>query len=491
MKYIVSLLFSLLCVQTIYAQYPAKFSAQYAKHRQTLGLLLQQQQGGNDKAMRTTGIASQRVIAQSTRDNTLRTLNDSVKLGYAPNFGSTYDYNTMIYPYKYPYNTSPMFNYAGTFTKPQVLFDTFMHWTVDPNTLVYGYYETDYAGYNSLHDMTSYKELYADSSFISNMIFTNTFNTGNYITSGYGFKWSLGIEDSAFKQFFAYNSSNILQKDSTYEYHLGVWRIASRSFYTYDASNDLIEIDNYGNTTDTSFLLPLPEQIKYINTYDASHRLLTVYSYFYDNDSLLPYIKDTFAYSGSYAYHNSWKEYQYDPINRYWAPMFYMTKVINSGGLPDTVNINSFDSIANAWVPQTMDIISYNSSHNPDTLQDYEYNFTRFSDTPSFTTIYYYQNYTNTLETASIEPVNDNAKIFPNPATNSITITGLNVPQNATISVSLVNISGQIVSRQTLGWQGEAQISTSDLVPGVYCLMIQDGTGNIVHRQTVVKTPNP
>jgi len=465
----------------------ATFAQDAKKHAQIVRSL-QQQTNRHTPAMRTTsGVSTERVIAQSITDHSLGTLSDSINLNYGINRGSTYDYNTMLYPYNYPYSTSPMFNYAGVFTKPQVLFDTMMHWATDPNTLVYGYYETDYAKYDANRNTTSYAQVFVDSSFEPNMLYANTFSSTNDITMGNWFNWIGGLADSAFRQYFTYDSLGLLAEDSVYEYHMGVWDIVSKTYYTYNDLDELIQIDNYANDTDTSLALPLIEQLKYVNTYDASYRLRTVASSFFDGTALTPYIRDTFGYSGTYTYHNSWKEYQYDPINAYWAPIFNMSKLVNGLGLPDTVYIQGFDSLMNAWVPQTMDVISYDAANNPDTLQDYEYNFTAYPSTPSFTTVYYYETYLLTLANNTVAAANDQVKVYPNPATNTLNITQLGVPTGTMVTMTLMNVSGQMMSREQLPWTGSAQVSVATLVPGVYELVIQDGKGNMLHRQSVVK----
>ncbi len=480
---------ALLCINTAFAQQAGNLSIRRPEHNRILNCLLQQNNGTNAAMKSTGGIPGERVIAQSTRDSTMQNLFDSVKLGYSLYRTSKYDYNTMIYAYNYPYNTSPVFNNnGGIFGKPQVLFDTFMRWTIDPNTYWFGYYETAYATYDANSNMTGYLDLMADSSFNPNMLYANKFNAAKNIDTGYAYNWNSGHADSAFKQFYAYNSANKLTKDSTYEYHLGIWRLASKSIYTYDGSNNLIQIDNYANTTDTSFLLPLIEQYKYVNTYDASNRLLSVFSSFFDGTALSPYIKDTFAYSGTYTYHNSWKEYQWDPINGYWAPWYYMSKVINSGtGLPDTVMINDFDSLLNTWVPHTMEVMTYNSSKDPVLLKDYEYNFSYFPAKPSFFTFYFYGSYLDKTGVKDVTSLNDKVKVFPNPTAGTITITQLDVPKNTPVSILLTNANGQLLSRTSIYWQNEAQMSISDLIPGVYWLVIQGASGNILHREAVVK----
>jgi|GEM_PF-668283 len=459
--------------------------ASVSRHHQLLQSLLRAAPQAKTKT--TSGVTIERVVAQTTRNNTTGALNDSIALIYSPNMPSYYDYNTMIYAYNYPYSTSPMFNYAGIFTKPQVLFDTLRRWTVDPNTLLYGYYESDYAGHDVAHNTSTYRQLFRDSAIYPNRNFINRFTPAGNIDSAYGFNWIAGVSDSAFKQFFTYNSYSQITKDSTYEYHLGTWRVVSRTIYTYDLANNLAQIDNFANDTDTSFTAPLIENLRYINTYDGSHRLLTVSSSYYNGTSFGPYVIDTFGYTGAATWHSSWKEYQYDPINVYWAPMFYMTKHINLSSLPDTVWIKGFDSLLNAWVPQTMDVMHYNASHDPDTLKDFEYNFTAYPSTPDFTTVYYYQNYLNSLSAPQAPQPADAVLLYPNPVKDFCTITGLQAPAGSRITATVVNAAGQVVSCEGFSWQGSYQMATSHLTPGAYWVVLQDDKGNIYHRQAIAK----
>ena len=468
--------------------------AQFAdrSHMQVLTGLLQQNKNAevaSKAASSTYTVHRERIIAQSTRDNTAGSLVDSFNLRYTGLKGSTYDYNSMIYAYNYPYSTSPMFNFLGVFTKPQVLFDTCTRWTVNPFTNVYGQYELNYAGYDTSKNLTSFRDIFIDSTHNDNMSYANSFNSHNNIATGYWFNLNLGIPDSAFKQYFEYNSSNKLVKDSVYELHLGVWRQASKTTYTYDGSNNLIQVDQYSNTTDTSFLLPLIEQQKYVNTYDASNRLLTVLTSLYNGTSLAASMKDTFAYSGTLTYCNSWKQYQFDPINNYWAPIISVQKHITAS-LPDTVNTYSFDSLLNSWVPQERDIVHYDTAHNPDTMRMYLYDWTSYPATPNYTKVYYYNSYIDTVHdtsTLNVAVMERKALVYPNPATNTLTISQPDIPANSGISITFINAAGQMVSRQATRWRDDMQLSIADLAPGSYWLVVQSSIGNIVVRQQVVK----
>ena len=490
MKQLFVLIGALLFINVALAQHSAKNAAGQSAHNRLLsGLLGSAASPAFAAAKATAGVSMTRVVAQSTWDNDLGTIADSIKLGYAGSHYSVYDYNSMLYPYNYQYNSSPVFNNAeGIFAKPQVLYDTLTRWQIDPNTLTYGYYETAYATYNAGMSLIDYTDLFADSVFNPNVRYNNKFNKAKSIDTGYVYRWHSGIADNTFRQFYTYTAANVLTTDSTFELHLGVWRLASWSAYTYDGASNLTQIDNYANTTDTSFLLPLVEKYKYINTYDANHRLLTVASSFYDGTTLAPYIRDTFAYSGTLAYHNFWKEYQYDPINGYWAPMFYMHKAISTAtNLPDTVYIDGFDSLQNKWVPQTRDVMVYNAAHDPVKLLDYEYNFTAFPGAPDFVTTYYYNTYVNTAFVPATVKRSADCSIFPNPATDNITISGIDMQLKADVLITLINTNGQVMSRTGLKWKGATELSVHNLTPGIYWVAIQDAGGNIISRQSFIR----
>lgn len=468
----------------VFAQF-ANAGNSRAKHNQYINSLLQQNTAAAPVA-KSTAPTLERVVAQSKRDNSTNMLVDSIHLKYSSWRGSTYDYNTMIYPYNYPYATSPMFNFLGVFTKPQVLYDTALRWTVNPFTNIYGPYELTYAKYDSpSNHLRTFKDIFVDSTHNDLMTYADSFNSAHNIVLGYWFNLNLGIEDSAFKQYFQYNTSNKLVKDSVYERHLGVWRLASKTNYTYDASDNLTQIDQFTNVTDTSFLLPLIEYQKFVNTYDASNRLLTVLTSLYNGTTLAQSMKDTFAYSGTLTYYNSWKQHQFDPINNYWAPMISVQKHITAGK-PDTINTYGFDSLADAWVPAQMDIMHYNAANNPDTMRTYLYNWTSFPATPDYKTIYYYETYTDASSVAQA-PVKHNAIVYPNPVTNMLTVALPDQFNKTRVTITFMNMAGQILSRQAMTWQGDARISAADLAPGTYSVVIQNEGGNVIDCMQVVK----
>ncbi len=486
MRKVQTLLFLLFCAQSLLAQTLHKRPTPSP----VVSALLRMNEERNALAAKpTAGVLMQRVVAQSTRDNGTSSLTDSVKLKYSGQRSSTYDYNMMMFPYNYPYGTSPMFDYAGVFTTPQVKYDTYTHWTINPFTMpAFGLYEGYYASYDTNSNLTNFKKLYVDSTLNDNMSYVNLFNAAKNISKGFTFNLNAGVADSAFIQHFQYDASNRLVKDSMYELHLGVWRIVARTLYTYDAAGNVTLIDHYSNQTDTSFLLPLTQQLKYTNTYDASNRLTTVLTTMSNGTVMGDYVKDTFTYSGTLTFHNSWKQIQMDPIHGTWWPQYYMQKTLLAGK-PDTVYHRGWDSIANAWVPISKDIVSYNSYSNPDTILNYEYNWTSYSTTPDYTTVYYYDTFTynppsTSLSSASAQP---EIHIYPNPASTNITLELPTALVDQRINVYFVNVSGQIITKQSVLAASSMTLNTSHLTNGSYWMFIENDNGQLLHRHHLIK----
>jgi hypothetical protein len=470
---------------TLVAQNTSNYPTNLKNHQSVVnGLLQKQAVTASQKSGFNTRVLTERVIGQSTIDNMFSNYSDSVNVGYILNGTSTYDYNLMLYPYNYPYSTSPMFNFKGVYTKPQILYNSYNHWTVNPATLVYGFYQQDSNTYDFSNNLTNNITWFADSSAMPNLIHENRFNSNNDVDTSYQNNYTGGTSTPAFKQFFTYNASNYLIKDSTYQYHLGSWYIVSKTFYLYDGSNNLIKIDQYANTQDTTFLLPLIEQFQYLNTYDGSGRLSAVVTNFWDGAGLNPYVRDTFNYTGASTFHTDWKQYQYDAINGYWAPQSFMQKNLNGAGLPDSININLFDSILNAWVPSVKQIITYNAADNPIKLDEYWYNFVTFPTTPDFETTYYYETFTNTTEAESVADKKYNFTLFPNPNNGNIQL-NYTLEENAVIS--LFDCTGKNIKNiNLLPGNNLINLNLTEISNGVYYYNVVSNQGKIVSNKFIV-----
>ena len=448
-----------------------------AHNAQMVSQLLQMSEEHTMAMKGTAGVPTQRVIAQSTRDNGLSAYSDSVQVRYTGMRKSKYDLNNMIYAYNYAYSTTPMFNYAGVFTAPQVQYDTYVHWTINPFTMpTFTLYEGSFAVNNIDNNITHFTQLFVDSVTNDNRSYANTYTATKKIAKGYWFNLNAGVEDSAMIQYFAYNSSDRLSADSIYEKHLGVWRIAAKSYYTYDASGNITNIDHYANVTDTSFLLPLVQQSKYVNAYDASNRLTSVFTSMHDGTTLSPYVKDTFEYSGSLTYHSAWRQHQFDEIHGTWWPQYRMTKHITSGK-PDTVYHDGWDSILNKWTPISKDIAGYNTDGTPATLENYLYNWTAYSATPDYSTKYYYETFSDTTpvaisNTLAAQP-SSSVSVFPNPAQNSISVSCLAVGSSG-LRLAICNMQGQTILVQHVKDTAHTDVAVGTLAPGMYWVLVDD-----------------
>ncbi|MGN6567778.1 MAG: T9SS type A sorting domain-containing protein, partial [Flavipsychrobacter sp.] len=279
-----------------------------------------------------------------------------------------------------------------------------------------------------------------------------------------------------------YNASNKITADSIYVYTGASWRMIAKSYYAYDASGNLITIDTYADS-----VAPLREKLKYVNTYDAGKRLLTVQASYFDGTNLVPYVKDTFGYSGALIYSTSGKEYQYDGINHYWSPYFYMIKQLNTLSLPDTIYIKGWDSVLNNWVPQTMEIASYDTFKLPVRLMNYQFDGTMYPSLASTITTYYYQRFNDNTGMTDIHDLH-NVKIYPNPTSDKVNITIDQLQVNTPVSILLYNTNGQLIrSLRTVWQQYGLQMPLADISPGIYWLSIQDDNGGLIQRQALVK----
>jgi PKD repeat protein len=429
-----------------HAQY-AKFSR--LQHRQVLDNLLSRNPKSKGapgaRTMSSSALLLERIKAQSTFNTDSMAIIDSFYLGYVGKHTSTYDYNMLFYPYAYPYAKTPMFQYNGYFNKPQVLYDSLQHWTLDPFTLTYGYYDNALPTYDTTNNnLTNYQDLFADSALLTNMAYVNTFDAAHNITAGYLFTLSGGIEDSAYIQYFKYDASEHLIEDSTYQNVSGTWYIVSKTYYSYNASGDLIKISCYNNLTDTSFSEPLQLQVQYVNTYDASHNLQTVETDISDSTALIPYVFDTFSYAAGTNFYQGWVEWNLDTVHATVLPFSLVAKKLNSMSLPDTAFYFSWDSSAASWTPLTEKVIYYDSYNNPDSIEEFPFVGTGWGSTISSRTIYYYQVF---LDSGVCTP------------TLSASVTNLSCYNSGNGAVTLTSTGG--AGTITYQWRGPSGFTSS------------------------------
>ncbi|HXS37158.1 MAG TPA: T9SS type A sorting domain-containing protein [Flavipsychrobacter sp.] len=452
-----------------------KYPKQLQKHQQEILNLLSQQQ---TTAQKSTS-AKERLIGYSIYDNT-GALTDTVHLSYSGNRGSEFDYNQLDYDlFSNPYDGSPMFEYPGNHSnKLQILSDTAIYWSQDASFTL-SLYESAFSSYDTYNDLTGYTDKYTDTVNNTDAKFVNTFNSDGNIAASYIFQWNGSSWDSLDKRYFSYNASKEIIQDSIYTTDGMAWMPLDKINYSYNASGDMTEADEYHYSS--SWALTGQN----INTYNANHQPLTVATI--DPSYPAPIILDTFTYTSGINYPASWKEYFNFPGL---ALAFYITKHINSTGLVDTAYFRLWDTTAKdwTWINSEKFVLKFDSYNQPTTNTTYDYLDTSFDTAPTDITSYYYETYGTTAVKDVKSSNQNNFTVYPNPTNDKLFISQLNSTTAKNLLISIVNATGQRMLTESLPVISKTEeISVSNFTPGTYWLMIQDQSGNILHKQSIVK----
>ncbi len=411
----------------------------------------------------------ERVIASSLYNNA--GLTDTIHLTYSGNRGSEFDYNQLRYDfYANPYDGNPMFEFNGHINEPQVLSDTLTDWTAGDIPLSLS--ENVFSSYNDNNNLTLFTDIYTDTINNHDIKYLNVFNSDNNVTASYSFSWNGNVWDSLGERYFSYNASKLLMQDSTYAKGSTGWSLMYKNAYAYNSSGDLVQVDNYNRSS--SWVI----NIEYVNTYNSSHQLISVVTNTLDVHAM--YV-DSFSYVNGISYQSSWTEYSPGLVVRY-------LKHFNATGLPDTAYVGDWDTITHNWISGEAeeDIFNYDAYNEPVNGVSYSYLDTSFNTTPGYMENFYYETYSPT----NVKNITDQDDfvVYPNPSSDKIFISQKNAVAAKSLQISIVNVSGQRVLTETLSAANKTEeISVAGFTPGTYWLTIQDLSGNILHKQAVVR----
>ena len=484
MKKIVTLSLLSLSVMTSFAQSSPK-KAPYSKlNKQAISYFLAHQTQA--AASKSTTI-KERVKAESDYDNTVTpaAIQDSALFVYSNGRGSTFDLNFLTYNYYNPYSQgSTLFDFSGHgIPTQQVFFDTAYSWAPDPNSNIFSFYETASQSINISGAITSYNDRYGDSSTNANTDQTIKYDGSGKMIAVYYYNSKLGVDDSTYKRFFSYDASGNLMIDSTYQYNGSGWELNEKVVYTRDAAGNILQLNDYSYTgSATGWSL----QDQYFCTYDASNRLATIrITYNVPTfGGVVTVARDTFTYSGSYSFFSTFKDYE-AVTDTVLQPYQYVTKHMNAAGLPDT--FVKYQWGASSWVPAEKDVLYYNSYNDPVQILGYAYASGTYSTAPTISGYWYYENYFPSGVTEASSKT-DNTKLYPNPTTGTLNISGLEVPENSLITINIINTNGQILSTSSVHYNGQTkQVYVADLAPGTYWVIISGDNGATLHKQSFVK----
>ena len=388
------------------------------------------------------------------------TLIDSTAFIYKGNNhnGSKYDYSIFEYPKNlifknggtYLGNDIGIENVNGYHTIPWVLADTINTYTN------YSGPEQQYMTYDRNNNLVQY----SDSNTNQNFKYQLNYKSNDDFSS---------VVSGTYTRYYQYNSSQLIA-DSTINNANNSLNTVSRNIYSYDIAGNLLSLVNY--RTNRSILAPYT---KYENIYSGTNQLLMSTEYRYSNISnqwvLNSY--DSFGYANNSSTYMYWKTtgtYQSD-FRYYFSP----------AGIVDSVYV--IDDTNKVYCKY---LYSYDVFNNPVGYKYYTYHADTCSATPDWLGFYYYETYTPATSVNNISNPSTSIILYPNPATNTLQISGLQSIKGA-ITISLTNSIGQLMMRQTGISAGVQSISLANMAAGVYVITVSDNSGNTLYSGKMVK----
>lgn len=443
---------------------------------------------------KATGATAQRLIASSGYDYAYGMgLTDSMRYVYSGNRSSAFDYNSMNFPgtfYQWD-GTSPAAALIGDLMMhqgniPAILCDSSTLYRISATDSEWNYVQQTATVYDANNNVIDYYSPFLTNpipNYIANRVI-NTYDAEQHLTSSLIFNWDNGVWDTSRNRVFAYNG-NMIVMDSSNHYVNGAWSPEYKWNYVYDIAGNIVQATGYSDTTGTWL-----ETTQYILKYDLANRVVG------DSISICPYgtwmplSRDSVGYSAGANYVTYEKEIEYGAFigveDMYWTRV----KHITSGVVDSTYNF-LYSLYDNSIMRAVNEQYEYNS--NGDILTENQYYFHDtagnngyYSTSPDFIEHYYYQTYNTGVNNVAKQLVN--ITVYPNPASNEITIAQAGIQHGALTYISLYNALGQTMYSESLPWMNSTEtISVANLKAGNYWIVIQDKDGNILGRQAMVK----
>ena len=329
-----------------------------------------------------------------------------------------------------------------------------------------------YIGYTGV---TGWREIPAYS-VESNM--TSVLELTNSYTSG-----SVPV-DSNYFSVLTYNGIRQVLTDSinNFDHTVPGWPAGpcSKFVYNYDGSNNLTAVEWWGWNAGAWELTGT-----YKMTYYTGTNHLQTYEFASGTPST-PIYTDSLGYAAGVNFSTFSIEKNYSSLGI--SDFTVHTKHLNALNLPDTVDSYQFlTGNGNPSSKHTMSVFKYDAFRQPVSCNTY-YDTTNSDPTYlSVRTRFYYEvfNYTGVANSVIR---GDLFTVFPNPASDVVSITQPGFTSNTITSIDLVNAQGQKVSRKIINWQNATErFSIARLLPGAYWLYIRSEEGELLHAQQIIK----
>lgn len=440
------------------------------QHWQGILPLLNRQQ---PDAARTTA-TKQRILAESLYQLVPGTpvLRDTLRYAYTGDHGSVFNLNAMFYSTIFePVHNDP-YVINNDALKPDVACDSTVRHTHNGTALVLAVKE--HMKHDAALRVTDYARRYFTNGTVSSLYrFTADYdNQGRPTTAVMWYDSPSGQWDSVVLRRFSYNAAGLLTGDSSLNrIGTGVWSPETKHILTYDGGNKLI-----GQLTAGWSSTGWHTWQRHTLTYYPDNKLKDVTQEDEMGGSFVPKSKDSVSYAPGTSFYQTWTISEADG-NGNLAPVYRVSKHLNSLNLPDTAYIDVYD--AGSWTMQKVAFV-YNSYNNPDYALLIESN-----GTASTRQNFYYEEY----ETSSIPNISAGTiKVFPNPAHTVLNMEWRDAGPNRQVSIVLSDLAGRPVHSEELYWKGNTlSIPTNNLLPGMYLLSVTDAQGRRLHAQSVLK----
>jgi hypothetical protein len=461
---------AMLCIGASFAQTSSLLkrpSQQLNPHQRSIMQLLQGQQTNSNSMAKTTS-SQKRLIAYSYSEG--QTMLDSAHHYYSGTRGSVHP---NAYSYREVYAPQGYGNYVGgqNMNVQYIMSDSSLTWFFGELTqelnpwsrMVYTYdtqnraigYENQNFFYYHFNTLLNYDA----SGKLESFALQDTTGTGTLTTTNVSTVF--------------YNGAGLRVDDTMYTV-AGNVPIYVRE-YEYDAAGDMVHSASI-NWMGAGWEYTSNEYYQF----DASGRLVSFATQYYDGSSLLNYWKDSFTYAGTSTNFSVSRNYFWSDVTDSWVPNQMERDITNAQGLVDTYYVHQWNAAKNDYDTLERDYLVYDA----DGLAQYGHGFLylngAFETTPYDAQHFYYETIPTSI--AGVRPCNT-LTVYPNPAKDCITIGG-RVEEGS--MATLYSMDGRLLKQAMLS-NSTSSIDVSAYPPASYLLILRGKKGNTLHTQICIK----
>ncbi len=267
-----------------------------------------------------------------------------------------------------------------------------------------------------------------------------------------------------------YNAQNKDTEDSNFKWIANTWQITDKTSFGYDTNGYLILETNYTENA-INHQLVVDTKNEYMNNANGIDTLMTAYTWNASTSLWVPNSKTRIMLAANDKL-SSIISYNWNTTTSTWDNVFKAEYTFDSNGYNGTYIIYMWDSASSAWVGYSKSEYINNSNGIITVSTTYMWNKATSVWNKQSTAMYYYTPGTSS-EIPSISK--ENYLIYPNPAVNSLYISGL----NKLADVSIMDINGQMIYESQLQ---SNTVDVSSLRSGIYLISIKTMDGNSVSR---------